>query len=112
MGGAGNAALHFFPKHYQNGDSLKHKFYNIANRGPPTGAPDCSAYARYAKAIKSKIINDIDGSTGSGVAESLENFDSEFADAEDNSDKDDENHGIDPKNITFKFSFDSPLKND
>ncbi len=59
----------FFSKHNQNGDLLKHKFYNIENRGPPAGASDCPAYVKYAKAVKRKIIDDADGSTRSFEAE-------------------------------------------
>ncbi len=72
----------FFPKHNLNGDLLKHKFYNIAYQGPPTGASDYLAYVRYAKAIKCRIIDDTDGSTRWGVAETSENFDRKFADGE------------------------------
>ncbi len=82
----------FFPEFSRTGESLKRKFNSIAKRSGPSGDPNCPPYVRKAKAVKKKIIEKTDGSTGSnhgneGFGSSNESYSNEsFENNDDNND--------------------------
>ena len=82
----------FFPEFSRTGESLKRKFNSIAKRSGPLGDPNCPPYVRKAKAVKKKIIEKTDGSTGSnhgneGFGSSNESYsDESFENNDDNND--------------------------